>query len=121
MPAPNRHAERLGDPRLVFLQVGARHRAADAFQIGGDLAPDIAAIEIAEPGVAELLERRGEGALLELGARFRRFAVDQEGLQKARRGFQFGKFLDRQPRLAARDRIAFARVPDGGVKQHVQR
>ena len=47
--------------RVKLLQIGARHRAADALQIGGDLAADIAAIEIVEPGGAELFERGGEG------------------------------------------------------------
>ena len=61
----DRDAERLGDARVVFLEIGARHRAADALQIGGDLAADIAAIEIVEPGIGEMFERGGEGGLLE--------------------------------------------------------
>ena len=114
-------AERLGDPRLVFLQIGARHRAADALQVGGDLAADIAAIEIVEAGLGEMLERGGEGGLLELGSRLRRLAVNQERLQKARRGFELGVFFDREARLARRDDVALAGALDGGFKQHVQR
>ena len=56
------HAERLGDLASIVLQIGARHRAADALEIGGDLAPDVAAIEIVEPGMGEMLERGGECA-----------------------------------------------------------
>ena len=54
---------------FVLLKIGARHRAADALQVGGDLAADIAAVEIVEPGLAEMVERVGEGALLELARR----------------------------------------------------
>ena len=57
-----RDAERLSDGRAIFFQIGARHRAADALEIGGNLAPDIAAIEIVKPGMGELLERRGKCA-----------------------------------------------------------
>ena len=31
---------------------------------GGNLAPDIAAVEVIEPGMRELFERRGQGLLL---------------------------------------------------------
>ena len=78
----------------IFLQVGARHRTADAFQIGGDLAADIAAIEIVEPGMGEMLERVGERGLLQAAPDFGRLAVDEKGLQKARRGFELGVFFD---------------------------
>ena len=47
----------------IVLEIGARHRAADALQIGGDLAADVAAIEIVEPGLGEVVEGRGEGRL----------------------------------------------------------
>ena len=75
-----------------MLEVGARHRAADAFEIGGDLAPDVAAIEIVEPGMGELFERRGERALLQPCAGLGRFAVDEEGLAEAGGVFQLGNF-----------------------------
>ncbi len=117
----DRDAERLGDPGLEFFQIGARHRAADAFQIGGDLAADIAAVEILKPGLCELVERGGEGGLLEPGARLRRFAVDQEGLPEANRVLHLRQFFRRQPRLAARHDVAFARVLDRGHQQHVER
>ena len=117
----DRDTERLGDPRFEFLQIGARHRAADAREIGGDLAADVAAIEIVEAGLDEMLKRGGEGGLLELGPRLRRLAVNQERLQKARRGFQFGIFLGGEPRLARRHRVALAGALDGGCKQHMQR
>ena len=71
--------------RIRNFQIGARHRTADALQIGGDLAADVAAIEVVEPGLREMLERVGEFALLEPRAGLRRFAVDEEGLHEARR------------------------------------
>src|SRR6185503_12386348 len=77
------HGERLGDKGVEFFQVGARHRAADALEIGGDLAPDIAAVEIVEPGAGEMLERGGKRALFDAGAHFWRLAVDQEGRVEA--------------------------------------
>ena len=97
----------------IFFQIGARHRAADALQIGGDLAADIAAIEIVEPGLRELLERRGERRLLQLRADLRRLAVDQEGLARSRAPPSSpASFSAREPRLAARHRVALARVLD---------
>ena len=51
-------AQRLGDLGLIAVQILARDRAADAFEIGGDFAPDIAAVEIVEAGMGELFERR---------------------------------------------------------------
>ena len=42
-------------------EVVARHRAADALEVGCDLAGHVAAIEIGEPGVGEMIERPGEG------------------------------------------------------------
>jgi len=54
----NRERRSLGG--AAALEVGARDRAADAIEIGRDLAPDVAAIEIIEPDMSELLERCGE-------------------------------------------------------------
>ena len=105
----------------MLFQIRAGDRRADALQIGSDLAADIAAIEIAEPGFGEMLQRGGEGGLLELGALLRCFAADQKRVEEAGRGFQFCIFVDGQPGLTARHRIALARVPDGGVEQHMQR
>ena len=116
-----RDAQRVGQSRAVLREILSRHRAADSLEIGGELVADIAAIEIVEPGLAEMFERGGEGGLLELRARLRRFAVEQKGLHEAGRGFQFGVFLNRQPRLAARHAVAFARAFNGGLKQHMQR
>ena len=52
----DRDAERLGDRGLEFFQIGASHRAADARQIGGNLAADVTAIEILEPGLGEMIK-----------------------------------------------------------------
>ncbi len=116
-----RHAQRRLHHGAELLEVGARHRAADALEVGGELAPDIAAIEIVEPGVSELLERGGKRALLQLRAHLRHLAVDEEGLAKADGVFHFRQFLGGQARLAARHRVALARVLDRGREQHIER
>ena len=72
----------------------------------------VATIEVVESGMNELLERSGERALRELRARRWRFTVSQERCCKAGHVLQFGKVFLRQPCLAARDDIAFARVND---------
>ena len=71
--------------------------------------------------MGQMLERVGEFCSAWPTARIRRLAVDQKGLEKPRRGLQLGVFLDGEPRLAARHRVALARVLDGGLKQHVER
>ena len=63
--------------------------------------------------MGEMRERGGERLLLQLSADRRRLAVDQKRRGKARHVLQFGEMLLRQPRLAARDRIAVAGVRDG--------
>ena len=93
MPHGEIGAQRLGDRGLVAVQILARDRAADAFEIGGDLAPDIAAVEIVEAGMGELLERRGERLLLQRGADRRRLAVDQKGRGKARHVLELGQMV----------------------------
>ena len=64
--------------RFVALQIVARQRAADAFEIGGDLAADVAAIEIVEAGMGEMRQRFGKSLLLERRADCRRLAVDEK-------------------------------------------
>ncbi len=49
-----RDAQRFGQRRSIALQIGARDRAMDAFEIGGNLAPDVAAIKIVEPGLRQM-------------------------------------------------------------------
>ena len=46
--------ERYALPRAVGFEIGAGDRGAEAFEIRGDLAADIAAVEIVEPGMDEL-------------------------------------------------------------------
>ena len=72
----DRDAERLGNLGFELLQIGARHRAADTFQVGGNLTANIAAVEIVEPGLCELLEGGGESDLFGARAHFRDLAVD---------------------------------------------
>ena len=49
---------------MIALQIVAGDGTADAFQVCGDLAADVAAIEIVEPGLRQMRKRRGEGFLL---------------------------------------------------------
>ena len=112
------HAERRIDPRAVLLEIGAGDRAAETVEVGGNLAADIAAIEIVEAGVRQMIEGGGERALLEVSALLRRLAVDQKCLGETGRVFQLIELFDGEPRLAARHRIAVARVLDGAAEQY---
>ncbi len=40
--------------RSITIEIEARDRAMDAFEIGGNLAPDVAAIKIVEPGLRQM-------------------------------------------------------------------
>ena len=77
--------QRLDGARAEGLQVAARDGAADPLQVGGDLAADIAAIEIVEPGSREMGERVGERRTLAHRAGRRRLAVDEKRLGEAGR------------------------------------
>src|SRR6185312_8496656 len=113
--------ERLGDKGVEFFQVGACHRAADALEIGGDLAPDVAAVKVVQPGTGEMLERGGQRALLDARAHLRRLVVDQKGRVETGGLVHFRQFFARQPRLAAGDGVALARVLDRRRQQQVER
>ena len=116
-----RHAQRLGHGCAILREVGPRHRAVDALEIGRDLAPDIAAIEIVETRTGEMIEGGGERALPERAAGLRRLAVDQEGLREARHILELAKLLGGQPRLAPGDHVTIARMADGVAEQRVER
>ena len=47
-----------------MLHILAAERAADAFEIGGDLAPHVAAIKIVKPSTRQMRERFGQSLLL---------------------------------------------------------
>ena len=49
-------AERLIDGCSTVFKIGARHRAADAFEIACNFPTDIAAIKIVEAGMREMIE-----------------------------------------------------------------
>src|SRR5437588_4450630 len=49
------HGERLGQSCIKARKVIARDRAADPLEIDRDLAPDIAAVEIGQPRVREVI------------------------------------------------------------------
>src|SRR5262249_56696450 len=84
--------------------------------VGRDLACHIAAIEILEARISEMLEGGGERCLLEPGSWFRRLAVDQKHAGKAWEYLELRKFLRRQPYLAWRDDI-IPGMPHGGCEQ----
>ena len=69
----------------IGLEVGARHRRADAFEIAGDFARDITAIEIIEAGMGELPKRFAKLRHFADIARLGRLAAGQIGRSKARR------------------------------------
>ena len=102
--------QRFRESGAITRKILARDRAADAFEVGGDLAPDIAAIEIVEAGMGKMRKRLGERLLLQGGAGRRRFAVQQECRGEARHGLKLRKMIVREPRLAARHPIAVAGV-----------
>src|SRR5690606_25019931 len=58
--APELERKRLAPQGAICLQVAPHDRAADPLEIGGDLPPDIPAIEVVEPDARELLERLGK-------------------------------------------------------------
>ena len=102
-------------------KIGARHRATGAIEIGGDLAPDIAAIEIVETGMRKMIERRSKRRLFEGLPDLRRLAVAQEHLCEARHILELGELLGRELRLAAGDDIAFRAGADRGRQEFGQR
>jgi hypothetical protein len=69
----------------------------------------------------EMIEGFGKFRLPESGVGIRRLAVEQERLFEADCFVHFRQFFCRQPRLTARDRVAIARVIDGGRQQHRER
>ena len=77
--------QRFGDLRLITGQVLARDRTADAVEIRGNLASDIATIEIVEAGVGEMRECRRKFLLLQRGADGGHLAVVEKRLGEARR------------------------------------
>ena len=72
---------------MIALQIVTGDGTADAFEVCGDLAADVAAIKIVQPGLRQMRERRCEGFLLEDGADRRRFAAGEELAGEARHVF----------------------------------
>src|SRR5262249_36055821 len=83
-------------------------------EVTGNFAADITAIEIVKAGMCEMLESCSKLSLLEPGADVRNFAINQECFFEADRFVHLRQFFCRQPGLAASDRVAVARVLDGG-------
>src|SRR5262245_40650108 len=75
-----RDAERLSDGCAIVFKIGARQRAADAFEIAGNLPTDIDAIKIVEAGMREVIEGFAKLRLPESEAGIRGLAVEQERL-----------------------------------------
>ncbi len=116
-----RQRERLAQLGAIVLEVAPRDRAADALEVGGDLAADVAAIEVVEPGVGEVVERVGERALAEHRAFGGRLAVDEERRGEAGYVLELRELVSGEARLAARHRNAVARVTDRRREQPLER
>ena len=99
--------------RLVAAEVVARHRAADLLEVGGDLGRHIAAIEVVEAGMGELVERVGKTRLAPDGADLRRLAVGEEVRGEARHVLQRLDIAHGLAPLRRAHRHALARVADG--------
>src|SRR5262249_35852025 len=87
------NAERLIDHRAMAFQIGSRHGAVDAFEIGRDLASNIATIKIVESGMGELAEGRGKRCLLQPRADLGDFAVEQKCVLEANGFVHFRKLF----------------------------
>ncbi len=117
----NRDAQRFRHHGAGAFEVGSRDRAADSIEVGGDLATDVAAIEIVEASLGKMIERRRKGGLPEQCAGVGRLAVDQEGGGETRRVLELSELVDGQPVLAAHYRIAVAGMADGRFEECRQR
>ena len=113
--------QRLGERGAAAGEVGTRDRAADAREVAGDLASDVAAVEIVEPGMGEMIQRRGQRRLPERLAGIGRLAVDQECRREAGRVLELGELFRREAGLTAADDVAAARVADRRGQQFGQR
>ena len=91
MPASSPTDSGSCDLGLVAIKIGAGDRRADALQVSRDLAPDVAAIEIVEARVGEMIERSGERRLLQYRTLGRRLSVYEKRLRKAGRITALGK------------------------------
>ena len=80
--------ERFGDGGVIACQIVVRERAADARQIGRDLTPDIAPVEIIEAGAGKVSEGVGERPLPHGRVDGRRLAADQERFGEPRHAFE---------------------------------
>ncbi len=111
----------LDGARAEGLQVAARDGAADPLQVGGDLAADIAAIEIVEPGSREMGERVGERRTLAHRAGRRRLAVDEKRLGEAGRPMQRFRLVRDPARFRDGHGTALAREAHRVGQEHGQR
>ena len=116
-----RDRQRLGEARPAAFEIAARDRAADAIEIGGDLARDIAAVVVIEPGLGEMIERRRERRLPQRRAGIGRATIDQECRREAGDVLELGELLRREPGLAAGDGVAVLGVADRRSEQVGQR
>ena len=110
---PDLDAQRLALDSAKGFEIGARHRAPDRGEIGSDLAPDITAVEILEPGIGKLRQHAGERRLAKHGALFGQLAFGEERGGEAwcrRQRLEFGGFVACH---RSGHRKAFARKPRG--------
>ncbi len=95
---------------MCAFEIGPRNRTAKPFKVIRDLASDVAAIEVIETGMPEVVEHGGERRLLQYPARIRRLALDEKCLCEAGHMFELEKLFRCKARLAAAHGVAFARV-----------
>ena len=119
----------LVEPRLQGLapmgpetgQIPARHKTVQFGKIGGNLAGHIAAIEIIQSGLGELVERLCQSGQLADLAFLETLVVQHEMAGKMRRGINILCVFDHIIGLAAADRHAFAGMGDGLGQNIAQR
>ena len=93
---PRRNTERLIDGRPKAFQIASRHRAADAVEIGGNLAPDVATVEIVQPRARKMLKRCGKRGLLEHRTDIGHFVLEEERFLESGCLGHFGQLFCRE-------------------------
>ena len=106
---------------MIAYKVGAGDGRADPFQIGSDLAADIAAVEIVESGMAKVFECRAERFRPAARTGLGRCAVVPEGRDETGRRRQRLQLVGLVAELGIRERIALAAIADRISQQFAQR
>ena len=112
-------------------EVGTGHRAADLLEVGGDRRADVAAVEIVEAGMGELLERVGEPLLRPCARRppaacrrpgnARRSPEPAASSSRCSAVIRACERLTTMPSLARRDRIGEKLAPRYATAERLRR